>query len=117
MTKGEFKSIDEYIAAQAVSVRAALQQVRSTIALAAPSAEEKISYKMPAFFLNGILVYFAAFKNHIGFYPTASGVAAFEKDLGAYKHAKGSIQFPLDQPLPLTLIRKMVKFRVEQNKR
>ncbi len=115
MTKAEFKSVDEYIAAQPKTVQSLLQQIRSAIALVAPDATEKISYQMPTFYLNGNLVYFAAFQNHIGFYPTASGVKAFQKELSGYKHAKGSIQFPIDRPLPITLIRKIVKFRAEEN--
>ena len=96
-------------------VQPLLQQIRSAIALAAPAATEKISYQMPTFYLNGNLVHFAAFEKHIGFYPTASGVKAFEEELSDYKHAKGSIQFPLNQPIPLTLIRKIVKFRVRES--
>jgi uncharacterized protein YdhG (YjbR/CyaY superfamily) len=115
MTKVEFKSIDEYIAAQPETVQSLLQEIRSAIALAAPNAAQKISYQMPTFYLNGNLVHFAACEKHIGFYPTASGVKAFEKELTGYKHAKGSIQFPSDRPLPITLIRKIVKFRVEEN--
>jgi uncharacterized protein YdhG (YjbR/CyaY superfamily) len=115
MTNVEFKSVDEYIAAQPKTIQALLQRIRSAIALAAPDATEKISYQIPTFYLNGNLVHFAAFKNHIGFYPTASGVKAFEQALSGYKYAKGSIQFPIDRPLPLTLIRKIVKFRVDEN--
>ena len=115
MIKREFKSVDEYIAAQPEAVQPVLQRIRSAIALAALEATEKISYQMPTFYLNGNLVHFAAFKNHIGFYPTASGVAAFQEELSGYKYAKGSIQFPIDLPVPLTLIRKIVKFRVEEN--
>ena len=115
MTKVEFKSIDEYIAAQPETVQSLLQQIRSAIALAAPNATEKISYQMPTFYLNGNLVHFAACEKHIGFYPTPSGVKAFEKELDGYKYAKGSIQFPTDRPLPMTLIRKIVKYRVEEN--
>jgi uncharacterized protein YdhG (YjbR/CyaY superfamily) len=115
MTKVEFKSVDEYIAAQPKTVQSLLQRMRSAIALAAPDATEKISYRIPTFYLNGNLVHFAAFEKHIGFYPTASGVTAFEEELSGYKYAKGSIQFPIDRPMPLTLIRKIVKFRVEEN--
>ena len=115
MTKVEFKSIDEYIAAQPETVQSLLQQIRSAIALAAPAATEKISYQMQTFYLNGNLVHFAACEKHIGFYPTPSGVKAFEKELDGYKYAKGSIQFPTDRPLPMTLIRKIVKYRVEEN--
>lgn len=113
--KGGFKSIDEYIAAQPKTVQPALQRIRSEIALVAPDATEKISYQMPTFYLNGNLVHFAAFEHHIGFYPTASGVKAFQGDLSGYKYAKGSIQFPIDRPVPLRLIRKIVKFRVDEN--
>jgi uncharacterized protein YdhG (YjbR/CyaY superfamily) len=114
MTKVEFKSVDEYIAAQPGTVQLLLQEIRSAIAVAAPNATEKISYQMPTFYLDGNLVHFAACEKHIGFYPTPSGVKAFEEELSGYKHAKGSIQFPTDRPLPLTLIRKIVKFRVEE---
>src|SRR5437764_13429428 len=110
-----FKSIDEYIAAQPKTTQPLLARMRSTIARAAPNATEKISYQMPTFYLNGNLVHFAAFENHIGFYPTPSGVTAFQKELSGYKCAKGSIQFPIELPLPLTLVAKIVKFRVEEN--
>ena len=115
MSKVEFKSIDDYIAAQPKEVQPLLQRVRSTIAQAAPAASEKISYQMPTFYLNGNLVHFAAYEHHVGFYPTPSGVKAFEEELSGYKYAKGSIQFPIDRPMPLPLIRKIVKFRVEEN--
>ena len=115
MKRGDFRSIDEYIAAQPREVQVLLQRVRSTIALAAPGATEKISYQMPTFYLNGNLVHFAAFRNHIGFYPTSSGVSAFEEELSQYKYSKGAIQFPLDQRMPLALISKIVKFRAEEN--
>ena len=90
-------------------------ELRATIRKAAPGAEEKISYRMPAFNLNGILVYFAAQTRHIGFYPTSSGVTAFKEELGDYKSSKGAIQFPIDRPLPLELITRIVKFRVREN--
>ena len=115
MTKVEFTSIDEYIAAQPKTVQSRLQQIRSAIAQVAPDASEKISYQMPTFYLNGNLVHFAAFENHIGFYPTPGGVKAFQEELSGYKYAKGSIQFPINRPVPLTLIRKIVRFRVEEN--
>ncbi len=115
MIKAEFESIDQYIAAQPKAVQPILLQIRSAIAQAAPQATEKISYRMPTFFLNGNLVHFAAFDKHIGFYPTPSGISAFQKELAGYKNAKGSVQFPIDDPLPLTLIRKIVKFKVEEN--
>ena len=98
--------VDRYIAAFPGSTQRLLQQMRETIRKAAPQAEEKISYAMPTYVLHGNLVHFAAFKNHIGFYPVPTGIKAFEKELSAYKGAKGSVQFPLDQPLPLDLVRK-----------
>ena len=109
------KNIDEYIAACPENVQEKLHELRATIIKAAQGAEEKISYRMPAFTLNGILVYFAAQTRHIGFYPTSSGVKAFIKELGSYKTSKGAIQFPLDKPLPVELISRIVKFRVQEN--
>jgi uncharacterized protein YdhG (YjbR/CyaY superfamily) len=108
-------SIDEYIAQFSPAVQAKLRAMRELIRRAAPAATERISYGIPTFHLNGNLVHFAAFKRHIGFYPTASAVAAFDPELAAYKRAKGSIQFPLDEPLPLELIRRMVESRVAEN--
>lgn len=108
-------NVDDYISAFPVETKKLLEQMRSTIKKAAPKAEEVISYGMPAYKLNGMLVYFAGYKNHIGFYPTSSGIAHFKKDLSIYKGAKGSVQFPLDNPLPLALIRKIVKFRLAEN--
>jgi uncharacterized protein YdhG (YjbR/CyaY superfamily) len=110
-----FQSIDEYIAAFPAEVQKRLQEIRSVIKSAAPQATEKISYQMPTFHLNGNLVHFAAFKNHIGFYPVPSGIEAFKRELSKYAQGKGSVQFPLDEPLPLALIRKIVKFRVAEN--
>jgi uncharacterized protein YdhG (YjbR/CyaY superfamily) len=110
-----FKDIDSYISEQAVDVRDRLEQIRQVVKTSAPKAEEVISYGMPAFKYHGMLVYFAAFKNHIGFYALPSGNDAFQKELSAYKQGKGSIQFPLDKPIPLTLIKKIVKFRVKEN--
>lgn len=107
-------TIEEYIAGFPENVQVALQQIRNTIQKAAPYAVEAISYTMPTFKLNGNLIHFAAFKNHIGLYPVPQGIEAFKKELSAYKGAKGSIQFPLDQPMPLALITKIVKFRVKQ---
>jgi uncharacterized protein YdhG (YjbR/CyaY superfamily) len=109
------KNIDDYIAQCPKEIRERLQTLRQTIHEAAPGAEEAISYKMPAFKLHGNLVYFAAFKSHIGFYPIPTGVAKFEKELAPYHTAKGSVQFPNDQPLPLALVRKIVAFRVKEN--
>jgi uncharacterized protein YdhG (YjbR/CyaY superfamily) len=108
-------NIDEYIAGCPQHARGKLMELRATIRKAAPGAEEKISYRMPAFNLNGILVYFAAQTRHIGFYPTSSGVTAFKEELGDYKNSRGAIQFPYDQPLPLELIARIVKFRVREN--
>ncbi|HMJ46941.1 MAG TPA: DUF1801 domain-containing protein [Ferruginibacter sp.] len=113
--KNKPASIDEYIAGFQEQTQKILEQVRATIKKAAPGAEETISYAMPAFRLNGYLVYFAAFKNHIGFYPAPSGSAAFIKELSPYKTGKGSVQFPLDKPMPLHLITKIVQFRVKEN--
>lgn len=107
--------IDEYISRFPNDVREALQHIRSTVKKAAPAAKEAIKYSMPAFILNGNLVYFAAFKNHIGFYPVPTGNKAFEEEFSHYKTGKGSIQFPLDKPMPLALITKIVKFRIKQN--
>lgn len=108
------QEIDAYIATFPVAVQAKLNRIRELIRSAAPGASEKIAYQIPTFYLNGNLVHYAAFKKHIGFYPTSSGIAAFEQDLLPYKHAKGSVQFPLDQDLPEDLILRMVKFRVAE---
>jgi uncharacterized protein YdhG (YjbR/CyaY superfamily) len=108
-------NIDEYIAACPPDVQAILQKIRKTIHAAAPQATEKISYQMPTFVLNGNLVYFAAFKEHIGFYPIPTGIEAFKQELSVYKQGKGSVQFPLDRPIPYDLITRIVKFRVEEN--
>lgn len=113
--KTNFQSIDEYIAAFPKETQKILQEIRATIKAAAPDAEEKISYQMPTFFLNGNLIHFAAFKNHIGIYPTPSGTEAFKKEIAQYKTAKGSIQLPIDKPMPLKLISRIVKFRVAEN--
>ena len=113
--KTAFTSIDEYIATFPEDTQKILQQIRATIKAAAPEAHEKISYQMPTFDLEGNLIHFAAFKNHIGLYPTPSGTEEFKKELSAYKFAKGSIRFPLDQPMPLDLITQIVKFRVTEN--
>ena len=109
------QTIDAYIAGCPPAVRARLEQVRQTIRAAAPAAEETIGYRMPTFRLHGNLVHFAAFQNHIGFYPTPSGIEHFQSELAGYASAKGSVQFPLDQPLPLDLIRRIVVFRVQEN--
>ncbi|MGN6214579.1 iron chaperone [Parafilimonas sp.] len=106
---------DEYISAFPNNVQKLLKQMRSTIKKAAPQAAETISYGIPTFTLNGNLVHFAGYKNHIGFYPAPSGIEAFKKELSVYAGAKGSVQFPLDKPLPLELITKIVAFRVAEN--
>ena len=115
MTKNIPNEIDTYIANFPEEIQTLLQQMRATIQEAAPDATEAFSYQMPTFKLNGNLVHFAAFKKHIGFYPVPSGIEAFKDELSVYKQGKGSVQFPLDQPLPLTLITKIVKFRVAEN--
>lgn len=107
--------VDRYIAAFPPPTQNLLEQMRSTILKAAPGVEEVIGYKMPAYRLHGVLVYFAGYKGHIGFYPSGSGIAAFKKELSVYKGAKGSVQFPLDEPLPVSLITKIVKLRVKEN--
>jgi len=107
-------SIGEYIALFPEETQKILQELRAAIKAAAPGAQEKISYQMPAFAQKGILVYFAAWKNHIGFYPTSSGTQAFKQELSAYKNSKGSVKFPLDKPLPLDLISNIVRFRVAE---
>ena len=109
------KNIDEYIISQPEEVRDALKKFRQAIKKAAPCAEEIISYQMPAFRYHGMLVYFAAWKNHIGFYPVSSGIRAFEKELSGYERSKGTLKFPLDKPMPLGLVSKIVKFRVKEN--
>src|SRR5436853_7589579 len=109
----ELKTIADYIASFPRDVQRILKQVRTTIRKAAPRAHETISYRIPAFMLEGPVVYFAAFKNHLGFYPTASGISQFKRELSGYKGAKGSVQFPLDQPIPLQLIAKITKFRAQ----
>ena len=110
-----YKTIDEYINAFPKDIQNILERMRETIRKAAPGAVETISYRMPAFKLNGNLVFFAAFKKHIGFYPTASGIAAFKNKFAAYKFSKGAIQFPLDKPIPYDLVERIVLFRVKEN--
>ena len=112
----KIETIDEYIAAQPIEKRASLEKYRSIIQKAAPKATEVISYGMPAFKQEGILVYFAAFKNHYGFFPTSSPIIVFKKELLPYKTSKGGIQFPLHKPLPVQLIQAIVQLRITQNK-
>ena len=107
-------TIDDYISGSPAAVRGTLERVRATIRKAAPEATEAIKYGIPTFVLGENLVHFAAFKNHIGFYPTPTAMAAFRDQLSAYKSAKGSVQFPLASPMPLKLIEQMVRFRVQE---
>lgn len=109
------KTIDEYIEDFPKDVQAILKRIRETVHKAAPKAEETISYGIPTFKLYGNLVHFAGYKSHIGFYPTPSGIEKFKKELSAYKGAKGSVQYPLDQPIPYELIARITKFRVKEN--
>ncbi len=115
MKPGKSTAIDDYIASFPPSVRVKLTQLRKVIRAMAPDATERISDRMPAFFLDGVLVWYAAFVHHIGFYPGASAIARFKRDLSAFAFAKGSVRFPLDEPLPIDLVRRIVKFRVEEN--
>ena len=114
-TQTKPKTTDEYIAGFPPEVQSLLEKMRETIKKAAPETEETISYRMAAFALKGRLVYFAAFKKHIGFYPTSSGIKKFKKELSGYEGAKGSVRFPLDKPIPFALLGKIVKFRVKEN--
>src|SRR5687768_2383582 len=115
MKSSPAQTIDEYISGFPKDIQKVLKEIRETIRSAAPDAEETISYAIPTFKLNGNLVHFAAFKNHIGFYPAPSGIEAFKKELSGYEGAKGSVQFPLDAPMPFALITRIVKFRVKEN--
>jgi uncharacterized protein YdhG (YjbR/CyaY superfamily) len=108
-------TIDEYIAQFSQEVQQILTRIRAVIKESAPQAVEKISYQMPGFYLKGSLVWFGVHKNHIGFYPTGSGIEAFKEKLSAYKMSKGAVQFPLDKPIPYDLIREMVRFKVAEN--
>ena len=109
-SQNQIKSIDEYINTFPIEIQKILESLRKIIKKAAPKAEETISYKIPTFKLNGNLVHFAAFKNHIGFYPTPSGIEKFKKELSVYETSKGTIRFPLDQPVPFDLVKKIVEF-------
>lgn len=118
MEQGQNKQstlIDEYIMKFPPEVQKRLNTLRNVIREAAPNAEEKISYQMPTFYLSGNLVHFAAYKNHVGFYPAPSGIEAFQKELAPYKTSKGAIQFPLEKEIPYDLVKSIVKFRVEEN--
>ncbi len=115
-SKKQFRTIDEYIKTFPTDVQSILEKMRQTIKKAAPEAVEAISYQIPTFKLNGKnLVHFAAYKNHIGFYPTSSGIEAFKKELSSYKGAKGSVQFPIEDQIPYDLVIKIVIFRVKEN--
>jgi uncharacterized protein YdhG (YjbR/CyaY superfamily) len=114
-SKKGFKTVNEYIATFPKNVQNILEELRQSIRESAPEAEEVISYQMPAFKLNGILVWFAAFKNHIGFFPKTSAIEAFKEELSNYEVSKGTVRFPLDKPIPLDLVRKIVKYRVKEN--
>lgn len=110
-----YQSIDHYISDFPISTQAILQELRLIIRESAPAASEKISYQMPTFYQNGNLVHFAAYERHIGFYPGAKAVQVFESELSNYKTSKGAIQFPIDQPIPIELVKKIVEFRVAEN--
>ena len=111
----KFATVDAYFSAFPPATKKLLRQMRETIRAAAPDAREVVSYNMPAFKLKGLLVWYAAYKQHIGFYPKPSTLQAFKKELSGYKGSKGAVQFPLDEPLPLDLITRMVKFRVKED--
>jgi uncharacterized protein YdhG (YjbR/CyaY superfamily) len=115
MMKNTFQNVEEYISSFPKEIQNLLVQIRLTIRKTAPEAEEVISYQMPAYKLKGILVYFAAFKNHIGFFPTQSGVENFKEELTDYRCTKGTIQFPYNKPIPFDLVSKIVRFRVLEN--
>ena len=115
MQRNEAKNIDEYIAGFPKEIQVRLQEIRETIRKAAPKAEEAIKYAIPTYVLNGNLVHFGGFKNHIGFYPAPGGIEEFKKELSVYKGSKGTVQFPYDQPLPKSLITRIVKFRIAKN--
>ncbi|HTE25574.1 iron chaperone [Flavitalea sp.] len=115
MGRTQVETIDNYIAGFPEDVQKLLKQMREIISKAAPKAEEAIKYAMPTFTLHGNLVHFAGYKNHIGFYPAPSGIESFKEELSQYKNSKGAVQFPLDKPLPVALITKIVKFRVKES--
>jgi uncharacterized protein YdhG (YjbR/CyaY superfamily) len=115
--KKGFKTIDEYIAAFPKNIQSILQELRQVIKSCAPEAQEAISYQIPTFKLNGNLVHFAAFKNHIGFYPTSSAIRAFKEKLAKYEISKGTVRFPINEPIPFELVKEMVRFRVKENLR
>ena len=114
-SRKRFETVDEYIATFPRNVQDILEELRQTIHNSAPDAKEAISYQIPTFKLNGNLVHFAAFKNHIGFYPTSSGISRFKKELSRYEVSRGTVRFPINEPIPSDLIRKIVKYRVKEN--
>jgi uncharacterized protein YdhG (YjbR/CyaY superfamily) len=114
-TSVKFKTVAEYFSTLPANTKSILEQVRKVIKESAPQAEEVISYNMPAFKVHGILVYYAAHNEHIGLYPTASGIETFKNELSGYKWSKGAVQFPIDKPMPIDLISKIVKFRLQQD--
>jgi len=109
----KYKSVLQYLSTLPEDIQFKVEELRETIRQAAPEATEVISYNMPAYKMNKVLVYFAVYRNHIGFYPTGSGIAAFQKEIAAYKNSKGAVQFPINEKLPLALVSRMVKFRLE----
>jgi uncharacterized protein YdhG (YjbR/CyaY superfamily) len=113
--KKMLNEIDTYISSFPLVTQKRLSEIRSLIKQAAPAAEEIISYQMPAYKLHGMLVYFAGYKNHIGFYPTASGIKQFQLEIVAYKHSKGAVQFPINEPIPADLVARIVAFRIKEN--
>ena len=115
MSRPKFQNIDEYISSFPEKTQKILQKLRKIISDSAPDAKEAISYQIPTFKLNGNLVHFAAYKNHIGFYPTPSGIEAFKQELSPYEVSKGTVRFPLNKPIPFELVRKIVEFRVKEN--
>lgn len=116
MDQKDFDTVDEYILRFPDHIQPILYKLREQIKEAAPEAEERIAYKMPTYYYHGNLVHFAAYKNHIGFYPTPSAIEAFQDELSEYKSAKGSVQFPFDKPIPYELVRRIVLFRYNENK-
>ena len=116
MEANNISDMDSYIASFPEDIQPMLQQLRATIKKAAPESQEVISYQMPAFKYHGILVYFAAYKNHIGFYPTGSGIEAFKNEISSYKGGKGTLRFPFTKPLPLDLVFRIIEYRVKENK-
>lgn len=112
---GDFSTIDEYIASFPPAIAETLRRMREAIRDAAPDASERISYRMPTFYFEGNLVHFAAFRDHIGFYPTPTGIDRFAKELTPYSSSKGTIRFPLDEPIPYDLVARITRYRLEEN--